>query len=123
VKRSDWLWFGVWLAIGALVAFAVVGAMTIGVLLAPVAVVVCVVAARSRRTRVGLPGLVSGLAVPLMYVAFLNHDGPGTVCTVTTASRACTDELNPWPWLIVAAIVWVAGLAMFARRRHAVARV
>lgn len=117
-KRPTVIWFAVWSVIGAVYALMLLAAMTIGIFLLPAAVLLTVVTARHRRTLVGLPGLVSGAALPLLYVAYLNRDGPGNVCTTTPTSQTCTEEWSPWPWLAVAVVVVVAGALMFARRRR-----
>ena len=46
-------------------------------------------------------GLLSGAAVPMLFVAWLNRDGPGEVCTRTATSVSCTDEWSPWPFAVV----------------------
>jgi membrane protein implicated in regulation of membrane protease activity len=103
--------------IGALYALALLGAMTIGIFVLPVAVVATVLIGRRRRARVGRPGLVSGTALPLMYVAYLNRDGPGTVCSAIAGGQSCVDEWSPWPWLAVGLALLVAGAIVFARGR------
>jgi amino acid transporter len=116
--RSAWLWFAAWVAIGAAYAVALLGAMTIGLFVAPLAVAATVLITRHRRARVGLPGLLSGAGLPLVYVAWLNRDGPGTVCSVTRGGgSSCTDEWSPWPWLTVAVVLVVVGTVAFRLRR------
>jgi MYXO-CTERM domain-containing protein len=117
-NRSDLLWFGVWFAVGAAYALALLGAMTIGVFVLPFAVVATLSIRRHRQARVGLPGLVSGLALPLWYVAYLNRDGPGTVCSAIAGGQSCTDEWSPWPWLALGLGLLLAGVIVFARRRR-----
>ncbi len=67
-------------------------------------------------------GLLSGAAVPVLYVAWLNRDGPGQVCTTSassaTSSISCVDEWSPWPFVGVAVVLAIAGLAVLARRPH-----
>ncbi|RKS80256.1 hypothetical protein CLV35_0681 [Motilibacter peucedani] len=56
-------------------------------------------------------GLLLGLAACLLLVAWLNRNGPGTVCSTDAAgSTTCTDEWSPWPWL--AAALLLAALAV-----------
>ena len=62
-------------------------------------------------------GLLTGAALPMLYVAWLNRDGPGEVCTSTATSRTCGDEWSPWPFVAVALVLLVAGVVVFARRR------
>lgn len=66
----------------------------------------------------GLPGLISGLGVPLLYVAYLNRAGPGTICTTVTGGQECDDEWSPWPWLAVGVILLALGAAVFVRRQR-----
>jgi hypothetical protein len=63
-------------------------------------------------------GLLTGAALPVLYVAWLNRDGPGEVCTRTATSLSCEDEWSPWPFVAVSLVLMVAGLVVFARRRH-----
>lgn len=55
---------------------------------------------RSEAAHVGRPGLVAGLGVPLILIAYLNRHGPGDHCTTSELSTRCTEEWSPWPWLI-----------------------
>jgi hypothetical protein len=96
-----------WTLIGASWAFVVASLMTIGVFLVPVAVALTWVVRRWDRDREGLAGLIAGLGVPALYIAYLNREGPGTVCHSSATSTSCTDEWSPWPLL-------VAGLALIS---------
>jgi hypothetical protein len=64
----------------------------------------------------GMAGLLTGAAVPVLYVAWLNRDGPGQVCHHDATSVSCSDQLNPWPLVAVAVGLVVAGFVVFARR-------
>ena len=63
-------------------------------------------------------GLLSGAALPVLFVAWLNRDGPGDVCTRTSSSVTCTQEWSPWPFVGAAVVLVVAGLVVFARRNR-----
>ena len=63
-------------------------------------------------------GSLTGAALPLLYVAWLNRDGPGEVCTSTATSQTCGEESSPWPLVIAALVLAVAGVVVFARRRR-----
>ena len=120
-----WVWFGDWLAVGAGYGVSLLGAVSIGLFVLPLPVLATVLLARRQSARAGLPGLVSGLGVPLGYVAYLNRSGPGTSCTTTTrpAGQRCVDESSPWPWLAVAATLFVLGLVAFLLwQRHVAAQ-
>jgi hypothetical protein len=69
-----------------------------------------------------LTGILAGGAAPLLYVAWLNRHGPGSHCTVTATSSSCTDEWTPWPFVVVAVAMVVAGVISFVRLRGAQSR-
>ncbi|MFE2582148.1 hypothetical protein [Streptomyces sp. NPDC059378] len=112
-------WFCVWFVVGALGSLGLLTVLTVGLYLLPVAVAAGALLAVRRGSSAGLPGLVSGLGVPLLYVAFLNRDGPGNVCTTTASGQSCVDEFDPWPWLAAGTVLFLAGivLAVLLRRR------
>ena len=114
--RTGMPWFIAWAAVGAGYAFGVLGALSIGVFVLAIAAVATVVLARLPQARTGLTGLVSGLGLPLLYVAFLNRAGQGMVCTTTATSQSCTDEWSPWPWLLIGVALVVVGCVWFAVR-------
>ena len=59
-----WVAFGGWFLAGALYALSVLGILTIGIFVLPIAIGVTVILVRSPRASVGLPGLVSGSRSP-----------------------------------------------------------
>lgn len=125
--RNSWpvalAWFGCWLVTGTTWVLAVVGAFTIGVFVLPVAIVLTVLLATRRTSSVGLPGIISGAGIPLLYVAYLNRGGPGSVCTTVFGGQSCIQEWSPWPWLGVGTVLVVAGvvvLVIMARRRSGI---
>lgn len=65
-----------------------------------------------------MAGLISGASVPVAYVGWLNRDGPGNVCTSTSGGQSCADEWSPWPFVVVAVVLLVVGVVVFARQRH-----
>ncbi|MFR0355063.1 hypothetical protein [Streptomyces sediminimaris] len=120
MRRSVWPWFCAWFLVGGLASLGLLSVLTVGVFLLPVALAAAVFLATRRGCRTGLAGLVSGLGVPLLYVAYLNRGGPGNVCTTTTAGQSCVDEYSPWGWLAAGAVLLLAGMALglVVRRRR-----
>jgi hypothetical protein len=117
--RLGWVWFAAWLIIGVGYTLSLLGAASIGLLVLPLPVLATILLARRQHAHNGLPGLISGLGIPLLYVAYLNRAGPGTICTAITGGQDCNDEWSPWPWLAAGVILLVLGLAAFiARQRH-----
>ena len=116
--RRDAAWFVAWVVVGAACALGVLGALTIGIFLLPVALVALVVLATRSGAAVGAPGAISGLGLPALYVSYLNRSGPGDVCTVTARSASCTEAWNPWPWLVAGLLLVLAGPLVFRARRR-----
>lgn len=106
-------WFWAWALVGAGLALSMIS--FIGVLtILPVAIVGLLLA---RRGRVSPFGLVSGVGVMLLVVAYLQRQGPGTTCTYTATGSSCEQHLNPIPWLVVGLVCFAAGVVGHARRR------
>lgn len=62
-------------------------------------------------------GLLTGAGVLLMYVAWLQRDGPGTTCRqIAPAGIQCDQHLNPLPWLLIGIVLVLAGFVTHARR-------
>jgi hypothetical protein len=112
-----WGWFAAWVVTGAGLMLGLLSILTIGIFVLPVALGLVLLlstrAATARGARAGAPGIICGLAVPLLWVAFLNRSGPGTVCETTAISTHCTKEWSPWPWLGVAVAVLALGVGVF----------
>ncbi len=65
----------------------------------------------ARRSPAGrfMTGILSGLGVPLLILAFLHRRGPGTVC----AGGECEQQVSPWPWLIAGVLFLLLGVAAY----------
>lgn len=116
----DWVSFLLWLFVGAGAVLGLVGIASIGVFVRPATVVVLVAAILYSKGR-GAAGLLLGAGLVLLYVAFLHRQGPGEVCASDAVSTTCVDQLNPWPFLAVGAILALLGIGLqaLARRRSA----
>jgi hypothetical protein len=76
-SRYQWALFWAWVVVGV---GAAVGAVSLGpLLLVPVAPGAALMASRPTVRRSAF-GLLSGAGVLLLYVAYLQRDGPGTTC-------------------------------------------
>jgi hypothetical protein len=108
--------------VGAAYAFGLLGILSIGIFVLPCAVLGTWYLARRPPSLKGLPGALSGAGLPLLYVALLNRDGPGTVCTVLgDGAQRCDQEMSPWPWLVAGLLFVLLGPAVYvvlgSRRR------
>jgi hypothetical protein len=116
-SRPSWTSFGMWAIVGAGVAFGVLSVLSIGVFVLAGSALFTIMVVRWRGVTADAGGLVSGAALPLFSVSFLNRQGPGTVCTSIPGGTSCTDEWNPWPWLVAGIVLMAAGLGVFLQRR------
>jgi hypothetical protein len=97
---------------------SLIGIASIGLFVLPLPVLATVLLIRRQPATSGLPGLISGLGVPFLCVAYLNRAGPGTICSAVTGGPQCTDEWSPWPWLAVGVILLALGVAAFVGRQR-----
>lgn len=108
----NWGWFLGWLVLGACVAVGLAAILTVGLVLLLLAAVAAGFLLR-KGPRNAIAGSLTGLALPLFYLAYLNRSGPGTVCHATSGGQTCTDEYTPIPFLVCGVILFAAGFLIF----------
>ena len=121
IGAAGWGWFLAWLLVGACAGIGLAAILTVGAAFVVLAAVAAVFLLRSGPRRAVLGG-VSGVALPLFYLAYLNRGGPGEVCHAVPGGQSCTDEYTPVPFLVAGVLVLVAGCvihAMTGRRARA----
>ncbi len=112
-RSSDWAWFLVWALLGSAAAL---GTVSLGpLLLLPVAALGVFLWSRPSVRRSAF-GLLTGAGTLLLYVAWVQRDGPGTTCWHTATGTGCDQHLNPLPWLLIGIALLVAGFVGHARR-------
>ncbi|MDO8119788.1 hypothetical protein Q6346_00500 [Isoptericola sp. b490] len=116
---SPWWALAVWATVGALGGVGLMALLTIGAFLLGGAAVLALAALaveplRSRACAV----VVTGAAAGPWYVAWLNRDGPGTVCLRTATAVSCIDEWSPWPFVVAGAILVGVGIGAFRALRR-----
>ena len=101
--------------VGAAYAFGLLGVLTIGIFVLPVALLATVfLLVGTRRDLRGATGALSGVGVPLLVVAVLNRSGPGRVCTTLAGgAQKCEEQTSPWPWLVAAVLFVLLGVAAY----------
>lgn len=113
-RRSDgWGWFFVWALLGSAAAL---GTVSLGPLLVLPTALVAVFVWRRPQARRSAFGLLTGAGTLLLYVAWVQRDGPGTTCWHTATASGCDQHLNPLPWLVLGIVLVAAGFVAHARR-------
>jgi hypothetical protein len=68
-------------------------------------------------------GAAAGLGAGPLVVAYLNRQGPGTVChAVGGSGTSCTDEFSPWPWLAAGVLLVAAAVGVHVALRRTARR-
>jgi hypothetical protein len=107
--------FVLWAVVGAGGCLALLGALSIGVFVAPVVVLLALVLLRTTKADRSMFGAVAGVSLPLFYVAWLNRGGPGNVCRVEENLTTCSEQWSPWPWVVAGIALAAVGIALFRR--------
>ncbi len=112
-RTAGWGWFLAWLLVGACGGIGLAALLTVGAVFVVLAVAAAVLLLR-KGPRHAVVGAVSGLALPLFYLAYLNRGGPGEVCHAVTGGQSCTEEYTPVPFLVAGALLLAVGLVLHA---------
>jgi hypothetical protein len=123
--------YGLWLLAGATSCLAVLGAMSIGVLILPIAIALVVLAARRRPRWPAVLGLAPGLALPALVISFLHWRrcySPQPNVRLTDGALViryggCLEPLGNPTLLLILTGVAVAGVIAYGvacRRSHLV---
>jgi len=116
---GEWA-FWLWAVVGVGFGFAI---SVIGLFTVPASAIATIVLLTQPRLRASFYGVLVGIGVPLLVVAVLNREGPGTVCHTIDGGRGtqCDDLYDPRKWLVAGLIFLAAGIAgqLFAARPRA----
>ena len=110
--------FAWWCVAGVGFALGVLSVFTIGPFLLLATFVLCGFLLWRLDFGWGMAGLLMGAAAPVLLVAWLNRDGPGTVCHSDAVSTSCEDQWNPWPFVAIAIVLVVVSVVLFVRGRR-----
>jgi hypothetical protein len=120
-NKPSWPSFFAWPVVGAALAISILGLMTIGLFVLPFALLGLLFLYKLGGNRRSSVGLISGAGLPFIYIAYLNRDGPGNICTpVGNGGQQCMQEFSPWPFLIIGLALIVTGLVLFIRIRNGI---
>jgi hypothetical protein len=112
-RSGGWGWFFVWALLGSAAAL---GTVSLGPLLLVPTALVAVLVWRRPQSRRSAFGLLTGAGTLLLYVAWVQRDGPGTTCWHTATASGCDQHLNPLPWLVLGLVLVAAGFVAHARQ-------
>ncbi len=114
-----WPWFAGWVVVGATWSLAGIAVLSFGLLVAPAAVVGTVLLARRAPPGSSRVGVVAGLGLAPLFVAYLNREGPGNVCSeVAHGGHSCLQAWNPWPWAAAGTSLVTVGITLFLVLGH-----
>jgi len=113
--HRPWKSYVIWNLIGTGYGIGLAGMASIGIFVLPVAILSTILVATRPRFHRGISGLCSGLAVPLLYIGYLNRGGPGNVCSALSGGQSCIQEYTPWPFVGAALVLAASGLIVFMR--------
>lgn len=110
IGRAQWP-VALWGVVGFLIGFGVVAILSIGIFVLAAALLLAVFGLVHPASRTpAMLALVPGLGIMPLSVAIWNWGGPGERCETTGSSVSCAGLLNPWPFAIPGAILFVGGI-------------
>jgi hypothetical protein len=115
--RSQLPWFLAWAAVG--IGFAL-GISALGVFTIPVALLVTVLLVLRRHADRSALGILAGIGLLSLYVAYVQRRGPGTVFWHTATASGSDTYMDPRPWLIAGLLLIAVGIAAFLWQGHKV---
>jgi len=107
VHMTDGRWFAAWIVVGCSLALVVL----------PVVVIAVLMSRRPAALRSAYGALV-GVGLLLLFVAYLNREGPGTTCWQHGTASGCDEHLNPLPWLALGVALIAGGFVAHRLRRR-----
>jgi hypothetical protein len=127
MSRSRWISYGLWVSAGASTVFSILGAMSIGVLILPLAIALLVLAAWKPPRWPEILGLLPGAAAPVLFVGFgryLRRCTPtwGTPQfsdgAITIRGGSCFSSFDYQSWLLTGLAMIAVGAAAYALARR-----
>lgn len=106
-----------WALVGALGAFGLVSLLSIGIFVLLGTALLTVLAIALEIDRRTTPALLIGAAVTPFYIAWLNRDGPGNICTAIQNGTTCGEQSNPWPFVAAGAVMIALGVVLLRAAR------
>jgi hypothetical protein len=111
-------WFAAWLVAGVALAFSVVDLPTFGLLVFPFAVAGVVLLAGRHHLDRSAWGLICGIGLLCLYVAYVQRKGPGVVSWHTATASGADTYLDPRPWLAAGLLLILVSVGAFLWRQR-----
>lgn len=116
VPRAAVWKYAYWAVVGGLFSIGLVGLLTVGIFFIAAGGVLSFVGFKSRAlNNRSTTGMVAGLAVAPLVLAWINRHGPGTVCRAIENGTSCEDQYSPWPFVVVAVAIMIGFVAAVRR--------
>ena len=115
VHMTDGRWFAAWIVVGCALAL---GTVSLGLLVVLPVVVIAVLMSRRPAALRSAYGALVGVGLLLLFVAYLNREGPGTTCWQHGTASGCDEHLNPLPWLALGVALIAGGFVAHRLRRR-----
>lgn len=113
--RSQLPWFLAWAAVGAGVAL---GISALGIFAVPLALLVAILLILRHHADRSALGILVGMGLLSLYVAYVQRKGPGTVYWHTATASGADQYLDPRPWLVAGILLVAVGIVAFLWRRR-----
>lgn len=109
IGRLGDLAFWLWAIVGIGFGF---GISVIGLVTIPASALASIFLLSRPGLRASVYGVLVGIGIPLLAVAYMNREGPGTVCRSFDAGRGvqCDDLYDPRKWASIGLAFVLAGL-------------
>ena len=115
VRSPQLRWFCAWAGVGAGLALAI---SALGPIAVPLALLAALVLAVRHHVGRSALGVLVGMGLVSLYVAWVQRRGPGTVQWHTATASGSEQFLDPRPWLIAGLLLVVIGLVAFLWRER-----
>jgi hypothetical protein len=116
-----------WVLGGATSAFAILAAMSIGVLVLPIAIAIIVFAALRRPRWPEILGLLPGAAAPVVLIAFLHRRRCASAGVhvqfandaMVIRGHSCLTSFDHQTWMLTGIVIALTGIAAYTFLRRA----
>ena len=112
---SQFPWFLAWAVVGV---GAALGISALGVFAVPLALLVAILLIVLRHAGRSAFGLLVGMGLLALFVAYVQRKGPGTVYWHTATASGADQYLDPRPWLVAGLLLVAVGILAFVWRQR-----